>query len=161
VQKRRLGRLSAALQPAVMVGEDMHWVDPSTLELNERLCEQAALGEDVLEAVVARTDGVPLFVEELTRSVVEGDRAAGAIPATLQDTLMARLNRLGEAREVIQIATKRAPCWRRSTAASPRPWPTPTWSKRAPCSSRFLLRLRLRRRCACEGGPTRPFPGVL
>jgi tetratricopeptide (TPR) repeat protein len=56
-------------------------------------------------AIVAKTDGVPLFVEELTKSVVEsaGEDSA-AVPATLKDSLMARLDRLDEAREVAQIA---------------------------------------------------------
>ena len=52
-----------------------------------------------------KSDGVPLFVEELTKSVMEtaGEDAA-AVPATLKDSLMARLDRLGEAREVAQLA---------------------------------------------------------
>ena len=71
----------------------------------------------VLEQIAERTDGVPLFVEELTKMVLEsgllvaaGDRyeLAGllpplAIPATLHDSLMARLDRLGGVREVAQI----------------------------------------------------------
>src|SRR2546425_724451 len=65
----------------------------------------AALGAEVIEAVVSRTDGVPLFVEELTKAVVEtgAGSAAGEIPATLQDSLMARLDRLGPAKEVAQL----------------------------------------------------------
>jgi hypothetical protein len=72
----------------------------------------------VLEQVVSRTDGVPLFIEELLRAMVEsgalvlrGDRyeLGGAptelsIPATLRDSLMARLDRLGGAKETAQIA---------------------------------------------------------
>jgi predicted ATPase len=57
-------------------------------------------------AVVERTGGVPLFVEELTRTVLESGEAklrGRAIPATLHDSLMARLDRLGAAKEVIQI----------------------------------------------------------
>jgi tetratricopeptide (TPR) repeat protein len=56
-------------------------------------------------AAIVATDGVPLFVEELTKSVVEsaGEDSA-AVPATLKDSLMARLDRLDEAREVAQIA---------------------------------------------------------
>ena len=60
----------------------------------------------VLNAVVERTGGVPLFVEELTRAVLEsgGDKLSGReIPVTLHDSLMARLDRLGPAKEVIQI----------------------------------------------------------
>ncbi|MCZ6522454.1 MAG: AAA family ATPase [Alphaproteobacteria bacterium] len=63
------------------------------------------LAADVIEQIVERTDGVPLFAEELTRSVLEtgGGAADAAIPETLQASLMARLDRLGEAKEVAQI----------------------------------------------------------
>ena len=77
-----------------------------------------ALPPEVLAQVLARTDGVPLFVEELTRAVLEsgllrdeGDRYALAgplpplaIPSTLQDSLMARLDRLAPVKEVAQVA---------------------------------------------------------
>jgi predicted ATPase len=56
--------------------------------------------------VVERTDGVPLFVEELTRALLEGGdvKLTGReIPATLHNSLMARLDRLGPAKEVIQV----------------------------------------------------------
>jgi predicted ATPase len=76
-----------------------------------------SLPAEVLEQIVERTDGVPLFVEELTKTVLEsgllvaaGDRyeLAGplpplAIPATLRDSLMARLDRLGAIRRIAQI----------------------------------------------------------
>jgi class 3 adenylate cyclase/tetratricopeptide (TPR) repeat protein len=162
-QKRR--RLLAALsgwvmgaakvQPLVMVVEDLHWLDPSTLELLQLLAEQGAtvplmllytarpdfhapwpmrshhsqitlnrlssrdvremvalvaarnaLGSESVEVVVERTGGVPLFVEELTRAVLENASERGTereIPTTLHDSLMARLDRLGTAKEVIQI----------------------------------------------------------
>jgi class 3 adenylate cyclase/tetratricopeptide (TPR) repeat protein len=162
-QKRR--RLLAALsgwvlgaasrQPLVMVVEDLHWLDPSTLELLQLLAEQGTrvplmllytarlefrapwpmhthhshitlnrlsscsvremvtlvaapkvLDNESVEAVVARGVGVPLFVEELTHAVLEDGRARGTgrnIPATLHDLLMARLDRLGPAKESIQI----------------------------------------------------------
>ena len=76
------------------------------------------LPEEIIEEIIERTDGIPLFVEELTKAVVEarvrdGDEAstlnrvppsALAIPATLHASLMARLDRLGAvAREVAQI----------------------------------------------------------
>jgi len=67
-----------------------------------------ALSGDAIDEVIARTGGVPLFVEELTRAVVErGDAkpTAREIPATLHDSLMARLDRLGLAKEVAQIAS--------------------------------------------------------
>ena len=59
------------------------------------------LPDDVLDQIVARTDGVPLFVEELTKTVAEG--SGGGVPETLQDSLMARLDRLGTAKEVAQV----------------------------------------------------------
>jgi tetratricopeptide (TPR) repeat protein len=144
-------------QPTVIVTEDLHWADPSTLELLGLLDEQGAnssllliqtarpefrppwpprahhtqitlsrLGkrharalveavsgparssDRVLETLVERADGVPLFLEELVRAVVEDALdgvAPAAIPTSLQDILMARLDRLGPAREVAQIAS--------------------------------------------------------
>ena len=76
-----------------------------------------ALPDEVVEQIVAKTDGVPLFVEELTKTVIEsglledrGDRyeISGplqklAIPTTLHDSLMARLDRLASVKEVAQI----------------------------------------------------------
>jgi tetratricopeptide (TPR) repeat protein len=64
------------------------------------------LSDETVATVVARTGGVPLFVEELTRAVLEsGDDGTNRhIPATLHDSLMARLDRLGTAKEVAQIA---------------------------------------------------------
>ena len=57
--------------------------------------------------VIAKTDGVPLFLEELTKAVVESGVTMGqaplhTIPATLLDSLMARLDRLGPAKEILQ-----------------------------------------------------------
>jgi predicted ATPase len=145
---------TARAQPLVIVTEDLHWADPSTLELTHMLVEQgamssllllytartefrshwsprahhtqitlnrlsardvramiaevaarAALAEETVAAVVARTAGVPLFVEELTRAVLEHGVAANReIPSTLHDSLMARLDRLGAAKEVAQVA---------------------------------------------------------
>jgi predicted ATPase len=146
---------AARLQPLVMVVEDLHWLDPSTLELQQLLAEQGvtvplmllytarpefrapwpmrahhaqitlnrlsardvremiaqvavrnALANESVEAVVERTGGVPLFVEELTRAVLESGQTKPSgreIPVTLHDSLMARLDRLGPAKEVIQI----------------------------------------------------------
>jgi class 3 adenylate cyclase/tetratricopeptide (TPR) repeat protein len=62
------------------------------------------LSAETVATIVAKTDGVPLFVEELTKSVMESADSA-AVPATLKDSLMARLDRLGEAREIAQIAS--------------------------------------------------------
>ena len=133
-------------QPLVIATEDLHWADPSTLELIQLMVEQGAtsrllllytarpefhaqwpmrahhtqitlnrlsaqsaraiiaevtaskaLAGETIDAVVERTGGVPLFVEELTRAVLEGgaNLAGRAIPATLHDSLMARLDQLG------------------------------------------------------------------
>lgn len=138
--------------PMLIVLEDAHWIDATTLEMMTRLADSIngaqllvvvsarpdftppwlsrphatliALGRlgrsecmqvvasvaaahglaaDTIAAIIARTDGVPLFVEELTRSVMES-AGEDSVPATLKDSLMARLDRLGGAREVAQIA---------------------------------------------------------
>jgi class 3 adenylate cyclase len=159
-RKRLLARLvewaleTPRNQPLVLVIEDLHWADPSTLELIQLLVEQGAtarllllytarpefraqwplrahhtqitlnrltgrnvrtmieemaareaLADDTVAALVERTGGVPLFIEELTRAVLEGgaNLAGRAIPVTLHDSLMARLDRLGSAKEVAQI----------------------------------------------------------
>ena len=161
LQRRRtldlLSRWSIAIsevQPLVMLVEDLHWCDPSSLELLGRLIEHtptsrvlliattrpeflpewparenvttltlarltkrqgydmvAALSHeklpaDTLDALVVRADGVPLFIEELTKSVVEtgAERSVESIPATLADSLMGRLDRLSAAKEVAQQA---------------------------------------------------------
>jgi hypothetical protein len=148
----------AARQPVLMVFEDAHWSDPTSVELLDlfillivtfrpeftppwtgrphvsllalnRLAPRQgaemiagitggrALPEDIAAQIIERTDGVPLFVEELTKAVIEsgmvtdlGDRYAAvrplvplAIPASLQASLLARLDRLAPAREVAQI----------------------------------------------------------
>jgi tetratricopeptide (TPR) repeat protein len=75
-------------------------------EMIAQVAVRNALAGETVDTVVERTGGVPLFVEELTRVVLEsgGARLAGReIPATLHDSLMARLDRLGPAKEVIQI----------------------------------------------------------
>src|SRR5580698_2146108 len=145
----------ARVQPLVIVTEDLHWADPSTLALTQMLVEQGAessllllytarpefrapwplrahhtqitlnrldsrnvrmmiekvaahelFSEATVATVVERTGGVPLFVEELTRAVVErgGATVDREIPATLHDSLMARLDRLGPAKEIAQVA---------------------------------------------------------
>ncbi|MEM7026174.1 MAG: AAA family ATPase, partial [Pseudomonadota bacterium] len=140
----------AARQPVLVVLEDAHWTDPTTLEMIEQALEQIsdarvlmlvtsrpdqqpelathphvtaltlnrlgrtgveaivdrlggqALSADVVDAIIARTDGIPLFVEELTKAVLETGEAE--IPASLHDSLMARLDRIPEVKEVAQIA---------------------------------------------------------
>jgi class 3 adenylate cyclase len=83
----------------------------------DRVAGGKALPADVLEQIVVKTDGVPLFVEELTKTVLEsgllreesgsyvlaGALTPLAIPSTLHDSLMARLDRLSPVREIAQI----------------------------------------------------------
>lgn len=79
--------------------------------LVDRLAGEQALSPEVAEQVMSRTDGVPLFVEELTRTLLESAQALGAgsphgdaaVPVTLRDSLMARLDRLDVAKEVAQV----------------------------------------------------------
>src|SRR6185369_10244545 len=75
------------------------------------------LPAEIVDQIVAKTDGVPLFIEELTKTVLEsglledrcdryelaGPLAALAIPDSLQGSLMARLDRLGRVKELAQI----------------------------------------------------------
>src|SRR5215469_5992838 len=62
------------------------------------------LSAEMVKAIVERSAGVPLFVEELAHLAIEsGDSSAEQIPATLADSLMARLDRLGSAKEIAQI----------------------------------------------------------
>jgi class 3 adenylate cyclase/tetratricopeptide (TPR) repeat protein len=144
----------ARTQPAVLAFEDLHWADPTSLDLLRSLAERGAqapllivatarpefrpdwslrphhcvlslspldraqvvrmvgeiasrhgLSKEVVEGVNQRTGGVPLFVEEVTRLLLERGEQGGsqAIPPTLQQSLAARLDRLGEARETAQI----------------------------------------------------------
>jgi class 3 adenylate cyclase/tetratricopeptide (TPR) repeat protein len=86
--------------------------------LVESQTDGRTLPDVVLEQIIEKTDGVPLFVEELTKAVLEsgllvrrpdryelvGSFGAVAIPSTLQDSLMARLDRLGDAKGVAQTA---------------------------------------------------------
>src|SRR4029434_7170452 len=76
-----------------------------------------ACAEDVLQQLIAKTDGVPLFAEEITKSLLEsgqltavdghyaliGSFSTFAIPATLHDSLMARLDRLGAVKALAQL----------------------------------------------------------
>ncbi len=144
----------STVQPMVVVVEDLHWCDASSLEVLARLVTQsptarvlllmtarpefvppwaarentttlrlarlttrqaremiAAIGSTRLPAetadtLVTRADGVPLFIEELTKSVLGPGslRDTAAIPATLADSLMARLDRLATGKEVAQRA---------------------------------------------------------
>jgi predicted ATPase/class 3 adenylate cyclase len=156
----------AARQPVLFVSEDVHWIDPTSLEaltltaqcvprlpvllvitcrpefvprwpdharvfslpltrlshsevatLVAQVTGGKTLPEEVMNQILARTDGVPLFVEELTKMVVEsgllreqkgryaliGPLPPLAIPTTLHASLMARLDRLSTVREIAQI----------------------------------------------------------
>jgi predicted ATPase len=80
--------------------------------LVQRVAANKPIPESVMQEVLSRTDGVPLFIEELTKTVLEGGyieaRSGGEIlrplliPATLQGSLLARLDRLAPVREVAQ-----------------------------------------------------------
>jgi len=89
----------------------------SCISLVEEVVHGRALPRKILERIVDKTDGVPLFVEELTKSVLESGvlrkdenryvlqgSLTGAIPSTLYDSLQARLDRLAGAKEVAQVA---------------------------------------------------------
>jgi class 3 adenylate cyclase len=87
------------------------------IALAERIAGDKVLPDNVVDAIVNHADGVPLFVEEMTRAVVESDwhepdaDGAGtqaplplcAVPSTLYSSLLARLDRLGPAKEIAQI----------------------------------------------------------
>jgi class 3 adenylate cyclase/predicted ATPase len=71
--------------------------------LVEQIAGGKALSDEVVAQIADRTDGVPLFVEELTKSVLESGVSLVGIPTTLHDSLMARLDRLASVRLVAQI----------------------------------------------------------
>ena len=67
---------------------------------------RAQIDEPLIREIVTRSDGVPLFAEELTKAVLDlCSLDPGAVPLTLQDSLMARLDRLGRAKDIAQIAS--------------------------------------------------------
>jgi class 3 adenylate cyclase/predicted ATPase len=155
----------ARANPVLMIFEDAHWADPTSLEVLGRIVDRVhglrvllivtfrsefqapwmgrhyvtpltinRLGErdigsmidrvagnkplpaNIRHDIIERTDGIPLFVEEMTKAVLEAESEGAAIriaaaippsvltvPASLQGSLMARLDRLGSAKEVAQI----------------------------------------------------------
>jgi predicted ATPase len=169
-EQRRQGTLEALIlhvealtrsKPVLMIVEDAHWTDPSSLEVFGRLVGRIAtlrallivtfrpefeppwvgpphvtaltlhrltqreidvmidgvvgnkpIPAGIRQDIVERTDGIPLFVEEMTKAVLEAEREgtvaavpspALAVPASLHASLTARLDRLGPAKEVAQI----------------------------------------------------------
>jgi tetratricopeptide (TPR) repeat protein len=93
--KRQSHHLHATLNP---LGKDEVDQMISSISTGDRLSAQA------IAAITERSAGVPLFVEELTRLAVEtGDKSGDEIPTTLADSLMARLDRLGEAKDIAQV----------------------------------------------------------
>jgi class 3 adenylate cyclase len=73
------------------------------IALVEQIASGKALPNEVVDQIADRTDGVPLFVEELTKSVLESGVPLVGIPTSLHDSLMARLDRLASVRRVAQI----------------------------------------------------------
>jgi class 3 adenylate cyclase/predicted ATPase len=93
-------------------------LDPLTPEVSAALVHFTAgdhpLSPRIVADIVARTDGLPLFIEEVTKAIVEGDKGGvtptrsardnDLLPFSLQASLLARLDRLGRAREIAQVA---------------------------------------------------------
>ena len=74
--------------------------------LIRNIADRNRIDDALIQEIVARSDGVPLFAEELTKAVLDlGSRSPGVVPLTLQDLLMARLDRLGSAKDVAQVAS--------------------------------------------------------
>ena len=74
--------------------------------LIRNVASRMQMDDTLIREIVTRSDGVPLFAEELTKAVLDlRSLGAGAVPLTLQDSLMARLDRLGRAKDIAQIAS--------------------------------------------------------
>lgn len=155
------------LQPVLFILEDLHWADPSTLELMDKLLERSiehnilvflsyrpqfvpywaktdimtfieltglprknaeeiilrvsnnkTIPKEALDYIISKTDGIPLFLEELTKSMIESEMLVEkgntyqlsaplntlGVPTSIQDSLTARLDRLTDAKPVAQLA---------------------------------------------------------
>ena len=90
-------------QPQVTVLALNRLVRRDRTALVEQVAGGKALPDAVVDQIADRTDGVPLFIEELTKSVLERGVPPLEIPASLHDPLMARLDRLGSVRRVAQV----------------------------------------------------------
>ncbi|MGI9621691.1 MAG: BTAD domain-containing putative transcriptional regulator [Acidimicrobiales bacterium] len=75
-----------------------------TTEIARTTTGAGELPATVLEEIAARSNGIPLYAEEITREVVERGRLDGSVPATLRDSLTARLDRISWARDIVQAA---------------------------------------------------------
>jgi class 3 adenylate cyclase/ABC-type transport system involved in cytochrome c biogenesis ATPase subunit len=74
--------------------------------LIRNVASRMQMDDALIREIVTRSDGVPLFAEELTKAVLDlRSLGASAVPLTLQDSLMARLDRLGPAKDIAQIAS--------------------------------------------------------
>jgi class 3 adenylate cyclase len=95
--------------PLVETRDLGHLDQPSILALVRRVCAERRLDEQTERDIAARADGIPLFAEELARSLMDAGEAAARtghapeIPATLKDSLTARLDRLGPAKDIAQM----------------------------------------------------------
>ena len=98
-------------------------------ELVARMAGDAPLADDLTRHILSKTDGVPLFVEELTRWILEtsatSEGARKEVPATLRDSLMARLDRDPRAKEVAQIGAVFGREFRRDMLVALADIPTP------------------------------------
>jgi class 3 adenylate cyclase len=74
--------------------------------LIRQVANRMQMDDSLVREIIARSDGVPLFAQELTKAVMDLRSAgASAVPLTLQDSLMARLDRLGRAKDIAQVAS--------------------------------------------------------
>jgi class 3 adenylate cyclase/predicted ATPase len=88
-------------QATMLTLDRLAWRDRTALV--EQIAGGRALPDEVVDQIIDRTDGVPLFIEELTKNVLESGVPLVGIPTSLHDSLMARLDRLASVRRVAQI----------------------------------------------------------